>query len=31
MSTPSDPGTETAVQRTASEYDRIPYRSLPYP
>jgi len=31
MSTPADPALETAARRTASEYDRIPYRSLPYP
>jgi len=31
MSTQQDFTTDQAVQRTASEYDRTPYRSLPYP
>ena len=31
MSTDLDSATDLAVRRTASEYDRIPYRSLPYP
>jgi len=31
MSTAPDPVTEAAVRRTASEYDRMPYRSRPYP
>jgi 2-polyprenyl-3-methyl-5-hydroxy-6-metoxy-1,4-benzoquinol methylase len=31
MSSRPDSATDQAVRRTASEYDRIPYRSLPYP
>src|SRR4051794_26054899 len=31
MSTRLDSATDQAARRTAAEYDRIPYRSLPYP
>jgi len=31
MSSPLDSATDQAARRTAAEYDRIPYRSLPYP
>ncbi len=31
MTTDRDSAIETAVRRTASEYDRTPYRSMPYP
>ena len=31
MSSPLDSTTDQAARRTAAEYDRIPYRSLPYP